>query len=525
MDLRDILNPVDEEPRSQSSSASYHHSQSTIATSASRATTAALDDGDTISEVSTDVQDDRFPNTPGRNHRGSSDTVPSTVPSADKHPQQRELPYITPSPSESRVYNRRANTSPIHLPALLPPPRRLRLVDDPESIEPVQQAAAAPFSIFLTLLNYAELTLEVAKNLDIDDLISLYAISRDFHRLVNARFTAMITAQWFTKASESGRTFIHRCYKNLCMRDPARRVNETKPSELRYVPSFRWLRMVLYRERVVDDILQCLRDDGHCISARATLTLKKIWFTMDISDNARRVGLMHNVEFWTASDLFFATMFFLKVDMFLTDPSTGNGEMGLRKMLLGQRSLSTLLRVMKREELQTQLELLRMIVRYSYEPDQHRDLPILGVPPKEIGKLQYEGWGVKETKFIQIDELVMREAIRRKMNMQQWYIEMLIWGYVHKQTFQDIWTPAKQAPKPKAEADSEEEEEEEQDIGNKGKGPRMRFFADDSDDGEQDGDVGEEIDEQEMDVGRYGFGSKTKGRMAASGKSKEDGSV
>ena len=518
MDLRDILNPVDEEPRSQGSSSSYYRSQSTIATSASQATTAANDDEDTISEASTDVHDDRILNTPGRHHRGSSNTIPSTVPSPDKYAKQGELPYIILSPSESRVYNRRANTSPTHLPALLPPPRRRRLINDSEATEQVQQTAAAPFSIFLTLLNYAELTLEVAKNLDIDDLVSLYAISRDFHMLVNARFTAMITAQWFTKASESGRTFIHRCYKNLCMRDPARRVNETKPSELRYVPSFRWLRMVLYRERVVDEILMCLRDDGHRIPARATLTLKKIWFTMDISDNARRVGLMHNVKFWTANDLFFATMFFLKLDMFLTDPSTGNGEIGLRNMLLGQRSLSTLLRVMKREEMQTQLELLRMIVRYSYEPDQHRDLPILGVPAKEVGKLQYEGWGVKEAKFIKIDELVMREAIRRKMNMQQWYIEMLIWGYVHKQTFQDVWTRVKSAPESEVDSDSEDEE----DIGDKGKGPRLRFFADDSGDEREDSDVEEEREEQ-MDVGKYGLSSKARGKMAESGKFEDNG--
>ena len=311
------------------------------------------------------------------------------------------------------------------------------------------------FSVFNALLRHPELTLEFSKQLDIEDLISLYAISKEFHVLVNGRFTTMILGQSNAKAPESSKTFIFRCYKSLCMRDPARRPNETKPDELRFIPSFRWLRMILFREAVVDDILGSLAMEGHRLPKRTRLAIKKIWFTIDISDNARRIGLMHNTTFWSNKDLFLATMFFIKLDMRLTHPTAGNGEIGLRKLLLGQRSLSMLAKVLRREEMRTQLDMLRMIVRFNYEPPRHRHMDIMGVPSHEIGKLQYEGWGARRTKFIQIDELVMREAIKRKLNLHSFYVDMIIFGYIDKKTFQDIRTPMR-----KQEDESEEDGED-----------------------------------------------------------------
>ena len=346
------------------------------------------------------------------------------------------------SPVKDSWDDRRSSLSPTSMPLLLSSPRRNPshyLVSDPPP--PSHESNSRKFSVFNALLEYPELTLEFSKQLEVEDLISLYAISKEFHFLVNARFTAMILGQSNGKASESSKTFIFRCYKSLCMRDPARRLNDTKPDELRFIPSFRWLRMILFREAVVDDILQSLAVEGHRMPKRTRLTIKKIWFTIDISDNARRIGLIHNTTFWSDKDIFLATMFFLKLDMRLTHPTAGNGEIGLRKMLLGQRSLSTLAKVLRREEMRTQVDMLRMIVRYNYEPRRYRQMDIMGVPSHEIGKLQYEGWGAKNTKFIQIDELVMREAVKRKLNLQNYYVDMMIYGYVNKKTFQDIRTP------------------------------------------------------------------------------------
>lgn len=378
------------------------------------------DDDATVSETSTEIIDQGMPD----EETPAEETLEINTPT--KHQQLVALP----TPPSRNILHYPTNNSPS--PSLGTNLRR--------------------FSIFNALLNYPELIFEFSKQLEIEDLVSLYAISKDFHLLVNGRFTAVILGQSNGKAPQSSKTFIFRCYKSLCMRDPARRLNETKPNELRFIPSFRWLRMILFREAVVDDILRSLAAEGHRLPKRTRLTIKKIWFTIDISDNARRVGLMHNTTFWTDKDLFLATMFFLKLDMRLTHPTAGNGEIGLRKMLLGQRSLSTLAMVLKREEMRTQVDMLRMIVRFNYEPPRHRQMDIMGVPSHEIGKLQYEGWGAKNTKFIQIDELVMRESVKRKLNLQNYYVDMMLYGYINKKTFQDIRTPV-----PKQEDEAEED--------------------------------------------------------------------
>ena len=80
-------------------------------------------------------------------------------------------------------------------------------------------------------------------------------------------------------------------------------------------------------------------------------------------------------------------------------------------------------------------------MRFSYVRDEFRDQPILGVPPHEIGRLQYEGWGLGERKFVQIDELVMTEAIRRGLNMENHHVNMMIYGYIDKSKWEDIRTP------------------------------------------------------------------------------------
>ena len=422
------------------------------------------DDDATISEASTEIMDEGMPdeemleeetlgfNTPTGHRWDPPEIEPDIGLSINRG---NILPNIS-STNKSSLYDRRAGPTPKIVHVLT------RVANDPPSSS--QETNFRAFSIFNGLLKHPELTLEFSKQLDIEDLISLYAISKEFHFLVNGRFTAMILGQSNAKASESSKTFIFRCYKSLCMRDPARRPNETKPDELRFIPSFRWLRMILFREAVVDDILRSLAAEGHRVPKRTRLTIKKIWFTTDISDNARRIGLMHNTSFWADKDLFLATMFFIKLDMRLTHPTAGNGEIGLRKMLLGQRSLSTLAKVLRREEMRTQVDMLRMIVRFNYEPPRYRQMDIMGVPSHEIGKLQYEGWGARNTKFIQIDELVMREAVKRKLNLQNHYIDMMIYGYINNKTFQDIRTPMpKQEDTAEEDASSEEDEDEDED--------------------------------------------------------------
>lgn len=313
-----------------------------------------------------------------------------------------------------------------------------------ESEQRPDELECREFSIFEALLNHAELIFEFSKHLDVDDLVSLYSISKDFHSLVNKRFTHMLRLQTTRKALESSRIFIFRCYQSLCQRDPAKRPLERLPRMVRWVPTFRWLRMILFRERIVTDIIGCLADEGHFMPRRVSLTIKKIWFTIDIGDNLHRIGTIHNRRFWTDEDLYLATLFFIKLDLCFTHPVTGNGEVGVRKMLLGQRSLSTLFLVLKRQQLLNQSELMGMLVKWDFQltaQQREEKKSLWGVPQYKAGVLSLEGWVRKGQKLKQVDELVMREAIKRKLHLHDKYMDMVLYGYVNKSTFEDVWHP------------------------------------------------------------------------------------
>ena len=222
--------------------------------------------------------------------------------------------------------------------------------------------------------------------------------------------------------------------------------------------------MVYYREEVCEDILRLMAREGHRFPRRMSWVLKKIWFVMDISDNGRRIGLIHNETFWGKKDLFLATMFFLKLDMRFTCPVSGNGEVGMRKMIFGMRSLSFLRGVLRREELRDSLECLRMIVRFEGRGAGEGE-SVLGVPAEEVGMLQYEGWGVggSRRKLLGVCDLVMREGFRRKLGLQRFYVDMMVYGYVNKKTFEDIVRrpplPPVVEPEESEESDDETEEE------------------------------------------------------------------
>ena len=343
---------------------------------------------------------------------------------------------LTTFPGQSRAQTRFNDAS------TLESSKKRKLQDVEEGSPSAASAqAASHFNIFTSILGRLELTFELGKQLEINDLVGLYSISKDFHFLVNRYLTAFILCISTYRAPESSRTFIFKCYKVLCQRDPNRTAPSERSKEVRWVPTFRWLRMVLFREKTVDQITSSLYNQAHRLPARASLSIKKLWLMLDLSDNRRRIGLMQNEGFWTNNDIFMITMFFLKLDMRLTDPLQGDGQTGLRGMLLNQRSLATLARVLRREEMKTQLDMMRMIVQYNYNPLRPPTNPIFGIPPSDVGKLQYEGWGMRKTKFIPIDNLVYRESMKRGLGLHHYHVDMMIYGYINKKIFKDITDP------------------------------------------------------------------------------------
>jgi hypothetical protein len=295
------------------------------------------------------------------------------------------------------------------------------------------------FSFFSDLSNYPELFMELARHLGINDLVSLYAISKDFNETLNGHLSHILKACAAYRAPESSRIFVFTLYGSLCIRDPVGRPDPKNPELARLVPSLRWLRMVLHREKCVRDILACMAREGHRMPKTMSLSIKKMWLTMDIPTSSRRVQLMHNEKYWTDNDLYNLQMLFIKLDMRFNDPIEGPADDGLRKLMLGQRGLTPLCRLLKRTRFTDSLEVLEACVRYSYWPrHDHRHLPILGVPANQIGRGHLEGWGVGQVHLYRPDELVMRESCRRNMDLKSHLYTMICWGYVESDTGKNI---------------------------------------------------------------------------------------
>ncbi|KAL8901327.1 MAG: hypothetical protein Q9192_000622 [Flavoplaca navasiana] len=351
--------------------------------------------------------------------------------------------------------------------------------------------------IFNRLIECPELAFEMVSHLDVDHLLALYSISRDFHSHANSRFTTLMLSQALAKAPESSRVFPFRCYRNLCLRDPAMRRNEAKTDfQIRHVPGFQWLKMILFREEVVNGIVACLEKEGLMLPAATTLTIKKIWFFMDLSTNKHRDALLRNTDYWPEQDLYLAHLFIMKLDMLLTCPMTGDGDLGLRKMLLGQRSLSTLLRVLQRREMRNAYEMVKMIIAWNYrrsEQQRQLDQSIFGIPPNKVGMLQYEGWGRNPgTLFHQFDEVLNWESVRRGLDVPAHYLDMVLYGFVDKRTGLDIWT-----------RDQRRKQEDDLERNARGEEAGVLVIEDDEDvvsDG-WEGQVGEEMELDEENEG------------------------
>ena len=292
---------------------------------------------------------------------------------------------------------------------------------------------------FSSLSQYPELLFELAKQLLVDDFVSLYAISKDFHETINGHLAHVMKICAAYRAPESSRIFVFNLYTPLCIPDPVGRPSQQNPSVPRFVPSLKWLRMVIYRERAVRDILACLAREGHRTPKTMPLTLKKMWLTMDIATSARRVQFMHNEKYWTDNDLFNVQLFIGKLDMMFNDPFAGPGDDGLRKLMLGQKGLGPLCRLLKREQYTDVLEILEAAVRYSYTPkEEHRRFSIFGIRPSEVGRGHLEGWGLGRVHLYRPDELVMRESCRRNLRLDKHVLNMMCWGYVDKKTGENI---------------------------------------------------------------------------------------
>jgi len=307
----------------------------------------------------------------------------------------------------------------------------------PGTRKPVPRNPDGTFPLISALARDDSLLLKFVSYLPFPALITLYATSKTFHYLFNRNHTAYILSSTRTWAPNSEKIYPWRCYKSLCVKDPGRvqkmrldgKEAEVKKrwQDLRDCPSLRWLQMVVWRMGVCEDMLIVLRTYGLYCPPGTLEAVRRMWFLMDLPLNAHRIALVRNEKYFSNDNLRNFNHFLIKVDMFFTDPTAPQQEVGasnrrlwpekhdtkaicgvdMRKMLLQGRQMTSLWRVIRGWSPDpedgfrgiTDLDVLRLWVRHEYRhpedtPEETRKMSIMGIPWWEVGMAGMERTGV-----------------------------------------------------------------------------------------------------------------------------------
>lgn len=314
------------------------------------------------------------------------------------------------------------------------------------------------FNIFSDgFLRFSDLCFLLANALPLRDLLSLYSISKDFHSIVNQRLTTMIFDQARAICYDAACAFPWRCYHKFTRPDPINRIphpvaDKARQGIPRDVPSFQWVFFCLFRQKVVQEIMAIMAEDGVPLPDGCKKAIMRVWFLMDLPENSRRIAIIHNSSWFTDETLYYAMMFFVKMDMRFNDPFSTRYVQGTKHMLLAQPSLSTFWKVLKGQALKTEFEVLKMWICWKYVPQNIEEsrLELFDIPPQEVGRVQFEHWGqkiardsktgklLKPIKLLRPDELIPREMIRRNITCgPRHWMRIFMWGYVDPETLED----------------------------------------------------------------------------------------
>jgi hypothetical protein len=306
------------------------------------------------------------------------------------------------------------------------PPDKEPPVPDSSFVTPIKHKK--PFNLFQRLIEHPEICLSLAEQIEPNTLCNLYSVSKPFHYIMNSHFVTFMKSNAKVWAPFGADTFPYQSFKRLCIADPSFKPLERNADKARHVPGFKWLKMVRSRHVIVNNILDSLEKEGHRLPRNTDVVLQKIWFTMALPGTAARIAILHNATYWQSHELFLATMFFIKLDMRLTDPVEGMGETILRETFLAQKSLLPLLALISGKL--NFIEIVQFWILYDYRPrPEHTNMSLFGVPSRAVGRGCYEFFGAGTRRALRVDEAVMLESIRRDLAFNRHYLDSMLWGY------------------------------------------------------------------------------------------------
>lgn len=307
-----------------------------------------------------------------------------------------------------------------------------------------------------------ELAVELGKHLNPEDILTLYSVSRDFNHAIRGYLLSSILTWIGHRCPEAGRMFPFKIYRAKLVEDPKERtwgqhytskedvdVPDDLADEVRVVPGLKYLQMVMVRDRCCREIIAIMARSGHRFPNTMYMTLLRLWVLMDVATTYHRRALLRNATMWPDIDLYNAQLFFVKLSMHFNDPSVGPGTNELVHLILGQKGLYPLWRLLFGKKHANITGIIDLKTRYDMavpegiqrRQDENPDKPryFHGVPLPEVGRIHLEGWGtIGNVHLARPDELIPVEAVERGLDLRRHLRRMVFWGYVDWQTGENL---------------------------------------------------------------------------------------
>ncbi|KAF2021214.1 hypothetical protein BU24DRAFT_457216 [Aaosphaeria arxii CBS 175.79] len=293
------------------------------------------------------------------------------------------------------------------------------------------------FNIYKAILRHPNLFFQFTLRLPPATLLDLYAIDKEFHYRFNKHGVSLIHDFAKYHAPDAAYVFTWTLWPNLCISDPSLKPMDRRSHLSRDIPSLRWTKLVIFRDRIVRHILTLLALEGHRVPRATGRALMKLWLLMETKTQAARVKLVRNPAVLADEDILLLHLFLTKLDMRFSDPVQGRGMGELSHMLLCQRNLIPLRDVLAgktRLDFDNSTDLARRTYLTgwfdrAFVPWIDDELEN-GVPESEWALMNREYWDDEGRPMEFAIDLVGMEGVRRGLNVHRWALSFLTYGYV-----------------------------------------------------------------------------------------------
>ncbi|KAL4728587.1 hypothetical protein ACLX1H_005338 [Fusarium chlamydosporum] len=319
----------------------------------------------------------------------------------------------------------------------------------------------ASLDLITAICSNLELAIEIGKHLRPQDIVNLYIASRSFRKAINGHMLSCIRMWIDSKAPEAGKVFHWKLYGRMLIRDPVERKSEvddarfledrwksakTNPKKIRLIPGFKYLKMVISRDRCCREILATMARMGFLMPVTMYSTLLRLWVLMEISTTRQRQLFLRDEKCWTDQHLYNVQFFLVKLAMAFNHPFFHPINIDMVQLMMGQKGLHPLWQLLMRQKYTNISDLMELKTRYDLrfprrvwtDIQLHNHPTAYNVPLNMVGIGHLEGWGKGNRHLSRPDELLPIEAVYRGLYLDQHISQMMIWGYIDFETGENI---------------------------------------------------------------------------------------